>query len=97
MSEQEKLPLPDIYRVIESITIFKSQKWWEAVVAIESFGRRSIAIYLWLNRNGTWKRKQKLQMRSVDEWNKVKNAVEQLMPKLQGEQKKSETIPAAGS
>ncbi|HVP41394.1 MAG TPA: hypothetical protein VMS95_05525 [Candidatus Krumholzibacteriaceae bacterium] len=97
MSETEKLPLPEVYKVIDYITIFKSSKWWEAVVVIESFGKRSIAMYLWLNRDGTWKRKQKFQVRGVDEWNKVKNAVEQLTPKLQAEQKKSEASPATGS
>jgi hypothetical protein len=88
--EQEKLPLWESYKVIDYVTIYKNDKWWEAVVVFESFGRRSIAMYLWLNQNGTWKRKQKFQVRSLDEWNKVKVAVEQLAPKLQAEAKKPE-------
>jgi hypothetical protein len=51
-------------------------------VVFEAAGRRSIGFYLWENRNDTWKRKNKFSVRNLDEWNKVKNAVEQLAPKL---------------
>ena len=79
----EKLPISDFYKVVDHVTIFKSEKWWEAIVIIESFGRRSIAMYMWTFRDGKWKRKHKFQLRNVDEWNKVKNAVDKLVPKLQ--------------
>ena len=95
--EKEKLPLWESYKVIDYITIFKSQKWWEAVVVFESFGRRTIATYLWTSKNGTWKRKQKFQIRTAEEWSKVKTAIEQLMPKLQQETQKPETSPSATS
>jgi hypothetical protein len=78
----EKLPISDFYKVIDYVTIFKSEKWWEAIVVFESYGRRSIGLYLWHNRNGTWKRKHKFNIRNLDEWNKLKNAIEQLTPKL---------------
>jgi hypothetical protein len=96
-TEQEKLPLSEFYKVIDYATIFKSEKWWEAIVVIESFGRRSIAMYLWQKRDDTWKRKHKFQIRNMDEWSKVKVAVEQLSPKLQAEAKKTEVNPAASS
>jgi hypothetical protein len=95
--DKEKLPLWESYKVIDYITIYKTQKWWEAVVVFESFGRRTIATYLWTNKDGTWKRKQKLQVRTTDEWNKVKNAIEQLIPKLQPETQKPEASPPASS
>jgi len=97
MSEMEKLPLSEFYKVVDYATIFRSEKWWEAIVVIESFGRRSIAMYLWQKRNDSWKRKHKFQIRNMDEWNKVKVAVEQLAPKLQMETKKPETISSTGS
>jgi len=78
----EKLPISDFYKVIDYITIFKSEKWWEAIVVFESLGKRSIGLYLWHNRDGTWKRKHKFTIRNLDEWNKLKNAIEQLTPKL---------------
>jgi hypothetical protein len=79
---EEKLPISEFYTVIDSATIFKSQKWWEAVVVFESYGKRSIGLYLWQKKSEAWKRKHKFNVRNLDEWNKLKNAVEQLAPKL---------------
>jgi len=39
-------------------------------------------MYMWQFRDGKWKRKHKFQLRSADEWNKVKEAVEKFVPKL---------------
>ena len=78
----EKLPISEFYKVIEYVTIFKSSKWWEAIVVYESPGKRSIGLYLWEKRNDAWKRKNKFSVRSLDEWNKLKNAIDQLAPKL---------------
>jgi len=80
----EQLPLSDFYKVIDYVTIFRSEKWWEAIVVIESFGRRSIAMYLWQKRNDKWKRKHKFQIRGTQEWEKVKSAIDRLAPKLSG-------------
>lgn len=79
---EEKLPISDFYKVVDYVTIFKSQKWWEAIVVFESFGKRSIGVYLWVSREGEWKRKHKFEVRNLDEWNKLKNAIDQLTPKL---------------
>ena len=81
-SAEEKLPISEFYKVVEYVTIFKSQKWWEAVVVFESYGKRSIGLYLWVKKQDVWKRKHKFDVRNLDEWNKLKNAVEQLAPKL---------------
>ena len=64
----EKLPISDFYKVIDHVTIFKSQKWWEAIAIIESYGKRSIAMYMWQFRDGKWKRKHKFQLRNIEEW-----------------------------
>ena len=78
----EKLPISDFYKVVDYVTIFKSEKWWEAIVVFESFGKRAIGMYLWTKRGEEWKRKHKFNVRNLDEWNKLKNAIEQLTPKL---------------
>lgn len=78
----EKLPISEVYKVVDHITIFKSAKWWEAIVVYEAYGRRSIGVYLWVKKNDAWKRQNKFSVRNLDEWNKVKNAVDQLAPKL---------------
>lgn len=80
--EKEKLPVSEFYKVIDYTTIFKSGEWWEAVIVFEASGRRSIGLYLWHNRNGTWKRKHKFTIRNLDEWGKVKKEIERLAPKL---------------
>jgi hypothetical protein len=84
MSEKtdEKLPISDFYKVIEYITIFKSQKWWEAIVVFESTVKRSIGLYLWQKKGDDWKRKHKFNVRNMEEWNKIKTAIDQLAPKL---------------
>lgn len=79
---EEKLPISEFYKVVEYVTIFKSQKWWEAVVIFESYGKRSIGLYLWQKRQDAWKRKHKFNVRNMDEWSKLKTAIEQLAPKL---------------
>lgn len=79
---QEKLPISDFYRVVDYVTIFKNKKWWEAIVVFESAGKRSIGMYMWQKREDQWKRKHKFNVRNLEEWNKLKAAVEQLAPKL---------------
>ena len=79
---EEKLPISEFYTVVDSVTIFKSQKWWEAIVVFESYGKQSIGLYLWQKKGDAWKRKHKFNVRNLDEWNKLKNAIEQLSPKL---------------
>ena len=81
-STEEKLPISDFYKVVEYVTIFKSQKWWEAVVIFESYGKKTIGLYLWQKKQDTWKRKHKFNVRDMDEWNKLKNAIDLLAPKL---------------
>ena len=82
--QPEQLPISSFYKVIEHVTIFHSDKWWEAIAIIESFGRRSIAMYLWQFRDGKWKRKHKFQIRNPEEWERVKKAVDKLAPRLSG-------------
>ena len=79
---EEKLPISEFYTVVDSVTIFKSQKWWEAIVVFESYGKQSIGLYLWQKKGDAWKRKHKFNVRNLDEWNKLKNAIERLSPKL---------------
>jgi hypothetical protein len=83
-TQTEKLPLSSFYKVVDSVNLFRSEKWWEAIVVIESLGRRSIAMYLWQKKGDQWKRKHKFQIRNLQEWEKLKAAVEKLTPALTG-------------
>ena len=80
--KEEKLPISDVYNVVDFVNIFKSKKWWEAIVLFEYNGKRQIGMYLGTSREDKWKRKQKFGVRNLEEWNKLKNAIEQLAPKL---------------
>jgi len=83
-TQTEQLPLSSIYKVVDYVNIFRSEKWWEAIVVIESFGRRSIAMYLWQKKGNQWKRKHKFQIRNLQEWEKLKAAIEKLAPAMAG-------------
>jgi aminopeptidase len=83
-SPEEKLPISEVYKVVDYTTIFKSNLWWEAIVIFENYSRRQLGLYLWQKRNGVWKRKNKFAFRTLDEWNKIKAAIEALVPKLAG-------------
>ncbi len=80
--DQEKLPISDFLKVVDHITIFKSAKWWEAIVIFEAYGKRAIGLYLWQKKDDLWKRKHKFNIRDLNEWTKLKDAVEKLSPKL---------------
>jgi hypothetical protein len=83
-TKTEPLPLSSFYKVVDHVTIFRSEKWWEAIVVIESLGRRSIAMYLWQKKGDLWKRKHKFQIRNLQEWEKLKGAIDKLTPVLAG-------------
>jgi len=80
--EEERIPISEKLEVINYTTIYKSGKWWTAVALVNSFGRKQISLYLWLNRDGKWKRNQKYTIHSRSEWEKIKEAVEKYLDSL---------------
>ncbi|UCE95620.1 MAG: hypothetical protein JSV51_07860 [Candidatus Bathyarchaeota archaeon] len=81
---EEKFPVSETLNVVDGITLVKSDKWWSAVVALESFGRKQICVYLWIKKGDEWKRKQKFIVQRKDNWEEIKTAVDKLMPFLTG-------------
>jgi hypothetical protein len=81
MSE-EKLPISEKLRVLDSVTLYKTGKWWSAIALVESFGRKQIAFYVWLNKGGSWKRNQKFTIHDNSEWTRIKEAVEKFVTQL---------------
>jgi len=79
---EEKFPVSESLKVIQGATIYKTSKWWMAVVLVESFGRKQIAAYLWNNKNGVWKRRQKFLVSNQTLWKQISEAVEKLLPEL---------------
>jgi len=81
-SEEEKLPVSETLSVLSSETLYKTPKWWCAVVYIESYGRKQVAVYLWVKKNDKWTRKEKLIIHSKKEWEQIKDAAEKFIPQL---------------
>lgn len=79
---EEKLPISESLKVIDGVTLYKSEKWWSAVALIDAFGRKQIAVYLWIKRGGQWKRKNKFIIHSKAEWQQIKGAIETLSQSL---------------
>lgn len=77
---EEKFPVSETLKVIEGTTIYKTNKWWSAVVVVESFGRRQINLYLWNKLGEQWKRRQKfLVPNKKEQWTLLKESVEKYL------------------
>ena len=85
MSNQmtEKLPVSDKLTVLNSETLYKTAKWWCAVTYLESYGRKQVAVYLWIkNKTGKWRRTMKFIVYRKQDWERTKNAVEKFVQQL---------------
>jgi hypothetical protein len=84
MSEvsEEKLPVHESIEVIEHINLYKTEKWWAAVVLSKSFGNKDVSLYQWMNRQGAWKRQSRWKIKNQSEWLAIKEAVEKLLPSI---------------
>ena len=67
----EKIPIAPPLKVIKSTTITKKAGWWMAVVLLESWGRKSVGVYLWQKKKEGWKRKQKFAIHSQQKWEQI--------------------------
>jgi len=76
------LPVNEAVKVIEYITTYKTAKWWQAVALVNQFGHDRLAVYLWLFKDGKWKRKHKFSASSMENWEQIKHAGDKLAPKL---------------
>ena len=82
--QQEMLPVDEAIKVIEYTTIYKTNKWWEAVVLGNMFGHDKIMIFLWQwnDKTGKWKRKQKMGVNFEKDWEALKSAIEKYLPRI---------------
>ena len=83
---KEKFPVSESLTVHQGTTIYKTDKWWLAVLLVDSFGRRQIGTYLWFNRNGTWKRKQKFIVTNKKTWQQISQAIEEYLKEDQAKE-----------
>lgn len=76
------VPVHDGFDIVDTETIFKSDDWWKAVVLYEGYRGKEIAIYLWQHRDDEWKRSQKYVVRSQEDWEDDKAAIEEFVDQL---------------
>ena len=79
---EEKFPVSESIKVIEGATLYKTDKWWAAVLLVQSFGKKQIATYLWNKKGDEWKRRQKFVVRDKGQWLQIKEEIEKLLPQL---------------
>ena len=81
---QEKYPVSSFLKVVEGVDIYRTEKWWKAALLTESRYGMQIGVYLWTKdrKTGEWKRKQKMRVRSLDELNKIVDAVKQYLGRI---------------
>lgn len=75
----ETFPVHDNIDTIRGRTIFKSEDWWKAALTYENHGQQRVGIYLWQQDGGDWKRRQKYVIRSSEDWQRDRDAVESLV------------------
>ncbi len=79
----EEYPIHESLKVITGETVFKDNKWWEAVVTTESNfnGRtyRKVTWYRWNMKNGKWFRKEHKNINFMNNWEKARDIIQNQM------------------
>lgn len=79
-------PVHEELEVLDGHTVYKSDDWWKAVVLYEGFrDRPEIGLYLWKMQDDEWRRQQKYVIRSREDWEGDKEALEQFVSELEEE------------
>ena len=81
-TSEKKYPVHEVIKVLQGVDIYKSEKWWKAVLLTESYGKRQVTIYQWVKKDEKWKRKQKMSITNKDEWGKIVKACADLVALL---------------
>jgi hypothetical protein len=79
---QEPLPVNAFIHVIEYDNVYKTEKWWCAVVKANVAGHNKILYYLWQKKDGKWKRKHKASINSSKNWETMKEIIERYLTEL---------------
>ena len=77
---EEPFPVHESLKVLEGVTISKSDSWWTAVLRIQSEFKSApqVAVYLWNKKDGKWKRAQKMTVVQSN-WPKPKEALDKML------------------
>ena len=70
---EEKLPISEKLKVLDTVTLYKTTKWWSAIALVDPFSRKEIALYVWLYKYGKWKRDQKYIIHNKVGWSRIED------------------------
>jgi len=73
---EEKFPVHKAVEVLYGRTIFKTDRWWMAILKVKVKGRPSFGLYFWIFDDEYWHRKQKITILDKDTWELIKKAVD---------------------
>ena len=79
---EEKLPTNEMIKVVEYITISKTDSWWTAVVLASKDNRKQVMLYMWNKKGDRWSRRQKFTIGRKSDWPKYREAIEKLLEKV---------------
>lgn len=77
-----EFPTSDYYTVAGGVTVFQTDKWWKGVLNIAqkgSYETNEVMVYLWQDSDGDWKRRQKYTIKSREDWEEEKSAIESML------------------
>jgi len=80
--QEEALPIKAPLQVLKYRTINKRFGWWAAVVLLQSYAKKQVCFYLWQGKDNEWKRKQKFGIHYKEDWERIKETVEEFVAEL---------------
>lgn len=72
----ERPPVHEELDVLDSETVYRADDWWKAVVLYDGWNGKEVAVYLWKNEDGNWKRQNKFKIGDKQEWLAVKGIID---------------------
>lgn len=94
----DEFPVSDYYTAGGGVTVFQSDEWWKAILNIVqkgSYETDEVMVYLWQDRDGAWKRRQKYTIKSQDDWEEERAVIESVLD-TQDTSNESSTVGPAG-
>jgi len=77
--ETDTFPVSDYYTVAAGETVFQNEGWWKAivnVVAKGSYETDEVMVYVWQQREGSWRRRQKYTIKSLSDWEEERGIID---------------------
>lgn len=87
MTKLDEYPVGENTTVLDAEDIYKTDKWWKAVLTVEkNFNgkiSKSVRIYQWVwnDRKGGWKNRGLYSVLKQEDWKKEKEAIENQVKK----------------